>query len=92
MSYKQTLNMVIAANGARMQMVVAMEEMAELQKEISKQIRGIGDDGNVAEEIADVQIMLEQLMMIFECKEDVDQWRAEKMKRLKERFQERKCS
>ncbi len=54
----------IAAYGPTLQQVVAIEELSELQKEISKQIRGKGSLINLVEEIADVKIMISQLMMI----------------------------
>ena len=38
--------------------IVAMEEMSELQKEVSKQLRGLGDRDGILEEIADVTIVL----------------------------------
>lgn len=42
--------------------------------------------GNVAEEIADVYIMLEQLTMIFDCKQRVSAIAREKIRRLKARM------
>ena len=42
--------------------------------------------GNVAEEIADVYIMLEQLTMIFNCKERISAIAREKIRRLKARI------
>lgn len=39
-------------------LIIAMEELAELQKEISKELRGKGDKVNVLEELADVQIVI----------------------------------
>ena len=52
--------------GPELQQVVAIEELSELQKEISKMIRGKGSIIHLVEEIADVKIMLKQLMMIHE--------------------------
>ena len=88
MSYTVTLNKAIAKYGSLIQQIVAMEEMSELQKEISKDIRGDGNRCHIAEEIADVQIMLEQLMLIHNCKTEVYEWRAIKMKRLRERMED----
>lgn len=48
------------------QMVVAMEEFAELIQELSKQIRGDGDKEHLVEELVDAYIMHSQLMLIFE--------------------------
>ena len=47
------------------QMIVALEELSECQKEICKILRGKGNRENLAEEIADATIMLEQLRYIF---------------------------
>lgn len=44
--------------------VVAMEELAECQKEISKFVRGNGNKQNLAEEIADVYFTLAQIASI----------------------------
>lgn len=47
------------------QKVVAMEEMSELIKEISKDIRGQGNIDHITEEVADVYIMLMQLEKMY---------------------------
>ena len=44
------------------------------------------DDEPAAEEIADVEIMLEQMMMLFCCADDVRDWRRRKVARLKKRL------
>lgn len=69
--------------GKILQAVVAMEEMAELSKEISKAIRKNFELGNesIAEEIADVEIMLEQLKQIFMCHDAVKLWTVNKLDR-----------
>lgn len=51
--------------GVTQQLVMVLEECSELQKEITKYIRGNGNLSNLEEEIADVEIMLEQLKYIF---------------------------
>lgn len=50
--------------GIKNQKVKAVEELAELQKEICKNINHQFDDKALEEEIADVQIMLYQLCII----------------------------
>ena len=57
--------------GAVMQITVAFEEMSEVQKELCKHLRGRGSHENIAEEIADVEIMLEQMKMLFNCETSV---------------------
>ena len=50
--------------------IVAMEEMAELQKEVSKQLRGLGDRDGILEEIADVTIVLGNITCLQGITED----------------------
>lgn len=37
-------------------LIIVMEELAELSQAVSKQLRGIGDNTNLLEELADVQL------------------------------------
>lgn len=62
--------------------------MAELTKELSKNIRGQDNDLGIAEEVADVEIMLEQLKIIFDIRTDVENVKNEKLIRLDRRIQE----
>lgn len=64
----------ISKFGTSAQIIIAMEECSELIKELSKVLRGKCNVDNVSEEIADVQIMLEQLKIIFNCGSGVDMW------------------
>ena len=61
--------------GTKKQQDIAIEELAELQKAIIKYRREPSDKTKeaVVEEIADVQVMLEQLKMIFSCKSKTDE-------------------
>lgn len=68
--------------GEKTQMVVALEELSECQKEICKFLRGFGNTGNLAEEIADATIMLEQLRYFMGINELVCQKMDEKIIRL----------
>lgn len=72
--------------GAGMQTVMVFEEMAELQKELCKSLRGKDNRGYIAEEIADVRIMLDQMEILHDCTEDVDTWRKVKLARLEKRL------
>lgn len=74
--------------GKHHQLTICMEEMAELTKELSKNIRGQDNDPGIAEEIADVEIMLEQLKVIFDIRTDVENVKQEKLIRLDRRTQE----
>jgi NTP pyrophosphatase (non-canonical NTP hydrolase) len=82
-NYLQTLHRAIMHYGEDLQQIVAMEEMAELTQQISKMLRHCGDLEHLAEEIADVQIMLDQLVMIYGCSLEVGAWRGKKLERLR---------
>ena len=48
------------------QVIVAIEELSELQKELTKHLRGKGDRCYIAEEMADVLIVVEQMRELFD--------------------------
>ena len=52
------------------QINVCIEEMSELTKALCKHIRGNTDIENIKEEIADVHIMLMQMLMLFNIDEE----------------------
>lgn len=54
----------------KLKCTVAMEEFAELQQQISKQIRGYGDKIGLLEEMADAYICLSLLESIFDIKKE----------------------
>ena len=70
---------------AQLQMVI--EEMSELTKELCKNFRGANNLDKIADECADVTIMLEQLRLIFNLNEEVCRHMDQKVARLKERLQ-----
>lgn len=91
---RRLLERAIDTYGATQQVWKAVEEMGELVQALAKLA---GDPGapnpeynqrvdHVAEEIADVRIMLEQICMIFDIEERAGQWRYHKLQRLKERL------
>lgn len=63
------------------QMLQAIEELAELQRAITRAIKAPADRDNLHEEIADVEIMLAQMRLIFDPGE-IDDWKASKLERL----------
>lgn len=65
------------------QMLIAIEEMAELIKEICKRYRGFENYEAIAEEIADVSVVTDELKLIFKCSHHVNAIRREKIHRLK---------
>lgn len=75
----------LAKFGERGQLIVALEELSECQKEICKILRGGSDYRHLAEEIADAQIMLEQVTMIYDLGDCVENIADEKIKRLDRR-------
>lgn len=67
----------------------ALEELSEAQKEICKFLRGKGDPEHLAEEIADVQIMVEQVKMLCAIDErTVQEQMDSKIERLRGRIEE----
>lgn len=69
------------------QIVIAMEELSELTKELSKVLRGRGDRTAIIEEIADVQIVMNMLQMIFGITgEEINRAQTVKLKRFEERI------
>ena len=85
--------------GYDLQIAVAIEEMAELTKELCKAQRmtfagrgGLGDGlinnhDEIAEEIADVQIALEELEQLYGAKKKVQKIRQQKLARLEMRIE-----
>ena len=71
--------------GVDLQTMMAVEEMSELTKEICKIKRGKMDLDALADEIADVTIMLEQLRMIYGLNDAVCDHMNAKILRLQSR-------
>lgn len=67
---KQIINEAIRHYGVNNQLIVSLEELAELQKEICKFLRGENNRDHLIEELVDSQIMIEQLIEIFEITRD----------------------
>lgn len=82
----EVLQRALDTYGSVPQIMMVFEEMSELQKELCKYLRGKYSPANIAEEIADVEIMLEQMKMLFCCTDDVRNERRRKVERLKERL------
>ena len=79
----------LEAFGAEAQITMVFEEMAELQDVLCKFLRGRVDEDtrtHIAEEIADVEIMLQQMLMLFDCAGQVEGFRRYKLERLAERI------
>ena len=70
--------------GKESQCRIAVEEMSELTKEICKNFRGKPNIDHIAEEIADVKIMMLQLQLIFDCTDKVLEYQDFKLRRLED--------
>lgn len=84
----ETCRATLEAFGERAQMTMAVEEMSELTKELCKRCRGRDNVEALAEEIADVEIMLQQMVMLFDCAGQVETFRRYKLERLAGRIEE----
>lgn len=71
--------------GWEAQRLVLLEEMAELQDAVCKEVRERDVAEHIAEEVADVEIMLEQVKLHFGVEEIAREIRGEKIKRLRGR-------
>lgn len=78
----------IVKYGQRHQIIVAIEELSELQQALTKCLRSdtAQDEWNVAEEIGDVEIALEQLKMMFRNETKVEESKRWKIERLEARL------
>ena len=75
--------------GKDTQLLMYFEEAGELAQAISKDKRGFKDKAKIAEEIADVEIMLEQLKYVYKCHHAVKQLKTKKLIRLSARVDQR---
>ena len=88
--YAAVLEENIKENGVALETVVAMEECAELIQAISK-VRRYGFIGqykdNLIEEIADVSIVIREIMMMFGiADDDIAEFIDSKIQRIKKRL------
>lgn len=82
----EILSAAIAVWGKDAQAKMLLEEMAELQKEVCKAWRGKDNSVEIAEEVADVEVMLAQIKMIFGIDASVGIYRDAKIERLRQRL------
>lgn len=74
--------------GTASQCVVCIEELAELQKELTKFLRGYFRYEKMAEELADAKLMLEQIIFMLGLNSQVRKYTDRKIKQLKKRLAE----
>lgn len=80
MTDQEIFETAIRVYGVFNQENMVIEECAELIQAINKKHRGL--QHNIPEEIADVEIMLEQLKIANDCHKEVEAIHKEKVKRL----------
>ena len=86
---RKTFCAALRCYGGQAQITMVFEEMAELQNALCKFLRGHIDGdtlANIAEDIADVGIMLDQMAIEFKVEDAVAEQRAFKVRRLRSRI------
>ncbi len=98
-SNKEIMQKAINTYGLENQMIKTIEELAELSQNLSKALIRLNSKSdktlsadlksvnNIFEEMADVEIMIEQCKMMFKCKEEVQNWKEKKISRLAKRLE-----
>ena len=69
MTVEKFVKYIMDKNGKNYQFTIAMEEMSELIKELSKNIRGENNRNEIAEEAADVFMCLKEIFYFFDIDE-----------------------
>lgn len=90
-SYKErqkVYDKAIRTWGMESQAWMVIEEMSELAKELCKTRRKMSNPDALADEIADVTIMLEQLRLMFDVNDRVCEHMDMKIERLKRRLED----
>ena len=94
---KEILEKAIKHYGTHNQMLKCIEECGELTRAVGRILIELSSgDGftteqsqeNLYEELADVSIMVEQMIMMFDCMDEVIVWQTKKLNRLKERLEQ----
>lgn len=81
------LEQIIEVGTPEKQIIVAMEELSELIKELAKYMRGNGNHENLQEEVCDCIIMIDQLRLMFKLDAyDIDEIINMKIKRTLKRL------
>jgi NTP pyrophosphatase (non-canonical NTP hydrolase) len=85
MTDRVILDRALAKWGATHQMLIAIEEMAELITALCHSLRGRDTEDEVVEEVADVLITVKQMKILF-GESVVNKFEIDKTKRLQERI------
>lgn len=92
-NYSTHIKKIISTYDQSSRADLAIEEMAELQKALLKYRRADRPElqvlrmKDIAEEIADVQIMLDQLIEVYNCRDDVERMIGYKIERQLKRIE-----
>lgn len=70
---KEKCRMIANHYGVDSQNLIAIEEMSELTKELCKHERKFHREREIVEELADVSIMIEQLISLFNVEDKVSE-------------------
>ncbi|MBO6087960.1 hypothetical protein J6P92_06420 [bacterium] len=84
-------NEAIEFFGNTSQKIMVIEEMSELTKELCKELRDRGNIENIADELADVEITLAQLKIIYDIHDLVEQHKDFKLHRFAKNMSELKA-
>jgi len=76
--------------GETSQKIMVIEEMSELTKELCKELRNRGNIENIADELADVEITLDQIKNIYNIHQMVKEHRDFKLRRFAKNLAELK--
>lgn len=101
MTSKEVLQKAINTYGVENQMIKTVEELSELSQALCKSLvrlnytkekTSLEDDlksvDNIFKEMADVEIMLEQCKIMFQCDKEVNRWKQKKIERFERRMGE----
>ena len=83
---KEVYEKAIELWGKDFQILMLIEECAELQQALIHRLRGRKEEGEIVEELADVQIMIEQNRLIFDTENSFDDVKHKKLVRLNARI------
>lgn len=98
---REILQKAIKTYGTHNQMLKCIEECGELSRAVSRILIELSSgDGfttekskeNLHEELADVLIMIKQMIIMFDCEDEVSAWEFKKTNRLEERLNNEKLS
>lgn len=85
MNNNEIMKLAIAIFGAKQQQMKAIEELSELVVELAKDLNGL--PSNITEELADAEIMIEQMKVTLNISpEQIEEVKHKKLSRLAERL------